>query len=239
MDTRPSSPIIKEEMKKIFLEQGCNVIDVDFNTTPAVQHGVRYFKADGGIIISASHNEPNWNGWKFLRNTGSVLKPEEIKEVIITSKNPKKEKSEKRGTEENKGKELRKSYIDFILKTIGEKGIEDIKKSNLKIVADPNGGAAITIIRPLFEKLNVQVIGKNMELGVFNRLIEPNEKSLAYLAYYVEDLGADLGAGWDCDGDRVELVIPDDSQFSRKRGRMMIISLPFLENIIQKLLKWK
>jgi len=221
MDTRPSSPIIKEDMKKVFLEQGIDVYDVGFNTTPAIQHGVRIYKADGGVIISASHNEPIWNGWKFLRKTGSVLKPEEIQEVINNSKNPEKNKSETRGKSEDRGSELRKDYVNFVLKHIGQEGLIEIQNSNFTVVVDPNGGSAATIIKDLLKKLNVKIVEKNMELGVFNRLVEPNEKSLAYLAFYVEDIGADIGAGWDCDGDRVELVIPNSSNFSRERGRML------------------
>jgi len=224
MDTRPSSPVIKEDMKKIFLQQGIDVYDVGFNTTPAIQHGVRKYCADGGVIISASHNEPMWNGWKLLRKTGSVLKPEEIQEVIDNSKNSNslsKNKSKQRGISEERGSELRKSYVNFILDRIGEKGIIAIQNANFKVVVDPNGGAASTVIKDLLNKLNIETISKNMSLGVFNRLIEPNEKSLAYLAYYVEDLNADIGAGWDCDGDRVELVIPNSSKFSRERGRML------------------
>jgi len=220
-DTRPSSPIIKEEMKKIFMQQGVDVYDVGFNTTPAIQLGVRHYKADGGIIISASHNEPIWNGWKLLRETGSVLKPEEIQEVITNSKNPKNIMSETRGKLEYLGSELRKIYIDFVLSAIGEKGIIEIQNAHFKVVVDPNGGTAATVIKDILKRLNVKIVEKNMELGVFNRLIEPNEKSLAYLAYYVEDLNADIGAGWDCDGDRVELVIPNNSNFSRERGRML------------------
>jgi phosphomannomutase/phosphoglucomutase len=220
MDTRPSSNVIKELMKKTFLEQGVNVIDVGYNTTPAVQHGIRHFKADGGVMITASHNEPDHNGWKFMNNTGSVLNQEEIIEVIEDSKNPKSEEVEK-GTVEDKEEELQKSYIDFVLDIIGQERINNIKDTNLKIIVDPNGGTAATIIKPLLEKLNIQVVEKNMELGVFNRLIEPNQESLTYLADEVEKSNADLGAGWDCDGDRVELVIPNNSEFSKERGRML------------------
>jgi phosphomannomutase/phosphoglucomutase len=220
MDTRPSSKTIKELMKKSFIEQGINVIDAGYNTTPAIQHGVRHFKADGGVMITASHNEPEFNGWKFLRNNGSVLKPEEIQEVIENSKNPISEKAEK-GKEENKEKELQKSYVDFVLKLLGKEGIKKIRKANLKVVVDPNGGTAATVIKQLLKKLNVRVIEKNMELCKFNRLIEPNAESLSYLADEIEKSNADLAAGWDCDGDRVELVIPGGSSFSKEMGTML------------------
>ncbi len=121
----------------------------------------------------------------------------------------------------DKGKELGDSYIQFILDSVGKDGVESIRNAKLKIVVDPNGGSATVLLKDLFEKLGVETIYKNMELGVFNRLVEPNEKSLAYLAFYVEDLNADLGAGWDCDGDRVEVVIPNSSEFTKTNGRML------------------
>ena len=218
MDTRSSSGTIKELMKKTLLEQGVDVVDVGFNTTPAIQQGVRYFKASGGIIITASHNEPQYNGWKFLGKNSSLLKQEEIQEIIKIRKI---QKIEEKGKIEYKEKELQKSYINFVLDVLGKQRIENIKKANLKIVVDPNGGTAATVIKQILEKLNVIVICKNMELGIFNRLIEPNEKSLSYLADYVEKVNADLGAGWDCDGDRVGLVIPNNSLFSEKHGKIL------------------
>jgi len=221
MDTRPSSSTIKEEMKNIFISEGIGVIDVGFNTTPAIQHGVREFKADGGVIISASHNEPEWNGWKLLSNKGSVLSQKDIKGIIEKRKAAKPSSSKEKGNVVDRGRELRESYIRFVLDSIGKDGLESIKKAKLKVVVDPNGGAATVTIKDLFEKIGITAIYKNMDLGVFNRIIEPNEKSLAYLAFYVEDLNADLGAGWDCDGDRVEIVLPNDSEFTKTNGRML------------------
>ncbi|MBN2111894.1 hypothetical protein JW707_02215, partial [Candidatus Woesearchaeota archaeon] len=221
MDTRPSSAHIKEEMKKVFLEEGFDVIDVGFNTTPAIQLGVREFKAGGGVVISASHNEPEYNGWKFLSEKGSLLAPEEAEEVIRNRKKEIKPSNGQRGKSVDKSTELREIYVKFVLDTVGEEGIEAIRKANLKVVVDPNGGAARVVIKDILEKTGVDAVYKNMNLGVFNRLIEPNEKSLAYLAFYVEDLKADLGAGWDCDGDRVELVLPNKSEFVKRNGKML------------------
>ncbi len=221
MDTRPSSPHIKEEMKKVFLGEGFDVIDVGFNTTPAIQLGVRHFNAGGGVIISASHNEPEWNGWKLLSENGSILPVDEINDVIKATKGGLKGTNEKRGNDIDKAMELRQAYVDFVLDCIGKDGIEKIKNAKLNVVVDPNGGTAITVIRDILEKAGVNTVYKNMDLGVFNRLIEPNQKSLAYLSFYVEDLNADIGAGWDCDGDRVELVIPNDSDFVKRNGKML------------------
>ena len=220
MDTRHSSIKIKEEMKSVFFAEGFKVIDAGINTTPAVQHGVREYKADGGVMITASHNEPEWNGWKLLSEKGSVLEPKDVDEVIKGSKKEHKPGKEK-GEAIDKSDELKELYVKFVLDTIGKNGIEEIKKAGLTIVIDPNGGTAAVVMAEILDKAGVKYDAKNMEIGVFKRLIEPNEKSLAYLSFHVDDLKADLGAGWDCDGDRVEIVLPNSSKFARERGSML------------------
>jgi len=222
MDTRPSSGIIHSQMKSTLLASGIGVIDAGFNTTPAIQHGVRVCKADGGIIISASHNEPEWNGWKLLSQTGAILSKEDMEQIIRMRHDPNQDDPEaKQGSSVDKSKELRDEYITFLLNTLGKDAVSMIRKASPKLVLDPNGGAATVLLRELFSKIAVQPVYKNMELGVFNRLIEPNTLSLAYLTFYVEDLNADLGAGWDCDGDRVEIVLPNNSPFTQQHGKII------------------
>src|SRR3989339_1957506 len=78
-DTRASGQKIKDSILRIL---DCNFIDVGVAPTPAVEFAVRHFDADGGIIITASHNEPYWNGFKFLSQDGSVLSGKEMGIVI-------------------------------------------------------------------------------------------------------------------------------------------------------------
>src|SRR3989344_2853173 len=73
-DTRQGSA----ELKKAVIDVFSFVIDVGIATTPAVELAVREYKLDGGVIITASHNEPEWNGFKFLDRDGAVLRPEGI-----------------------------------------------------------------------------------------------------------------------------------------------------------------
>ena len=221
MDTRPSGEKVKKEMTKVFLDEGFDVVDVGINTTPAIQLGVRHFEAGGGVIITASHNEPEWNGWKLLSETGSMLAVEDIAEVIKNANSSPKGKTESSGKSVDKAEELKKAYVDFVIGLVGKEGIDAIKKAKVKIVLDPNGGSAATVIGEIMKKAGVNAVYKNMEIGVFKRLIEPNPKSLAYLSFYVDDLKADLGAGWDCDGDRVEIVLHDSSDFVKRNGKML------------------
>src|SRR3989338_2539690 len=82
-DTRPSSNELKKSIINI-ISHSIDVIDVGFNTTPAVEMAVRIYSTDGGIMITASHNEPEWNGFKFLSNDGSMLKPSDSDEIIAS-----------------------------------------------------------------------------------------------------------------------------------------------------------
>ncbi len=122
----------------------------------------------------------------------------------------------------NKNREAIDLYINFVLKRIGKKEIDKIKKSKFKILLDPNGGSAIKILGKLFKKLGVRVKIINNKLGQFRRLIEPNVKSLAYLGKKVDKGGFEFGCGFDCDADRVEFLVPSGSKFSREmRGQMV------------------
>ena len=77
-DTSPSRDIIKNA---VFEAADCDIIDVGIASTPMTEFAVRHFKANGGVIITASHNEPYWNGFKFLDNDGVVLRPNDMEKV--------------------------------------------------------------------------------------------------------------------------------------------------------------
>jgi len=207
MDTRQSSPEIKKVMTEKFITNGCDIIDSGVNTTPAIELAVREHKADGGVIITGSHNEPEYNGWKFLNTNGSILEPEDADLVISNyRKGTKITAAKTKGNIVDKTEEIRKAYIKFVLSSVGKEGIEKIKSKKLKIIVDPNGGAAATVIREVLQQLGADIVEKNMKLGEFKRPIEPNSKTLVYLSNAVKKEKADLAAGFDCDGDRVEMI---------------------------------
>src|SRR3989338_6171162 len=83
MDTRPSGVQITDSILGVL---DCNFIDVGIAPTPVVEFAVRHFNADGGIIITASNNEPFWNGFKFLNPDSSILNEKDINLVIQGSK---------------------------------------------------------------------------------------------------------------------------------------------------------
>ncbi len=234
-DTRPSKDILKNAVIEVL---DCDIIDIGIASTPMIEFAVRHFKADGGIIITASHNEPYWNGFKFLDKDGAVLRLKDMEKVIksynkIKTLNNKnflnkyayKNKSinkltikkiykkynvmkieDFQDTENQRfSREINNEYSNYILSFLSNDDKNKIKNSKLKIIIDPNGGTGI-IAKKILGKLNVAVHGINMEYGVFNRVVEPNEDSLIYLANIVRDKKYDFAAGFDCDADRVEIV---------------------------------
>tara|TARA_Y100000310_G_scaffold241784_1_gene245849 strand:- start:12473 stop:13813 length:1341 start_codon:yes stop_codon:yes gene_type:complete len=201
-DTRQS----RDTLKNAVLEAlDCNVIDIGIASTPMTEFAVRHFKADGGIIITASHNEPYWNGFKFLDKDGAVLRPEDMEKVIKTYNEINKINNIKTKKVIKKYDEINQAYQDYILNFLSEEEKNKIKNSKLKIIIDPNGGTGI-IAKEILKKLNVTVHGINMKYGFFNRTVEPNEESLIYLANIVREKKYDFAAGFDCDADRIEIV---------------------------------
>ena len=204
-DTRPSGAKISDAVMGIL---DCSFIDVGIAPTPAIEFAVRHFNADGGIIITASHNEPYWNGFKFLSNGGAVLGPKEMAPVIsnfkINSLSDFHKVNDRRILQKNA--EALKKYEEFLFEIIGMDSIRKIKSSGQKIVLDPNGGAGI-IAKRILEHVGVDVTGINMRYGEFNRQVEPTEDSLVYLKNTMDENKADFAAGFDCDADRVEILL--------------------------------
>lgn len=203
MDTRPSGIKLMDTIAGII---DANFIDVGILPTPAIEFAVRYFNADGGIIITASHNEPFWNGFKFLNSDGSILNEKDMNLVIQGSKSLKDfhKIQDRKVTERNT--EILREYTNFLFEIVGRENIENIKNSKQKIVIDPNGGTG-AVSKKILEQAGVEIIGTNMAYGEFNRKVEPSEDSLIYLKAMIDENNADFAAGFDCDADRVEILM--------------------------------
>ncbi len=217
-DSRPSSEELKKAMIESLVSLGCKIIDVGVAPTPAISFGVREYGCEGGIYITASHNEPEYNGWKFLWRDGALLRPDQIKEVIEavhktkTLPGPKvvdKVAPKPKAEIVNRHKDLIQKYVNFVLDLLGKEAVQAIKKTKLKIVVDPNGGAATTVIKQILDGLGIEGVYLNMGLGEFKRKVEPIEESLAYLVDVIKKEKADLAAGWDSDADRCEIVLSE------------------------------
>ena len=202
MDTRPSSKEIHDAMASYFEE----AYDLTCLPTPIAENSVREYHADGGIIITASHNPPAYNGFKFLDADGAVLRPHDAQRVISLYHFPEKETSVNNGNRSiDKHKEGIALYVKFITKIMGNKALQMIRNAHPKLLLDPNGGAGI-VYHEVLRELEIPADVINSTLGKFAREIEPTASSLHGLKASISRGGYAIAAGFDCDADRVELA---------------------------------
>jgi len=200
-DARPSSPELKKGLIEGLLDEGVKVIDQGYTTTPYHYYTVYQQHADGGLMITASHNPYRYNGVKFTmppsRERDDFM--DVIKEIA------------RRGifkNNEQKGEvvpfpESRK-YVDDIVSRF------DLQKAkNMKIVLNGGGGMITLFLKKLQDVLPCKVILMNEEL-LFDLKHEPlnpiKEESLASLKNKVLEERADFGVAFDSDADRSGFV---------------------------------
>lgn len=202
-DMRLSSPKLHEGLTRGIAEGGCDVIDIGLVSTDCVYFAVGKFGYDAGVMITASHNPSEYNGFKMCRKEAVPLSGEagidQIKELILKNEFtlPK-----KLGTIEKH--DVESAYVQHLLSFVDKDKIKPFK-----IVIDAGNGMAGKIIPKLFSHLRCKVIPMFFELdGSFpHHLANPIEpENIAPLRERVLAEKADLGAAFDGDADRMFLV---------------------------------
>ncbi len=203
-DMRLSSPILKKYLISGLLSAGADVTDIGIVATPTFYFAVAKYKYDGGIMISASHNPKDWNGFKMVRSKAVPISGDSginfLKEEIEKGKLKPVEKSGKL----TKKKDVLLNQIKFDLK---HGKIKKIKP--LKIVADTANGAGSLYLNELFKYLPTKLIKLNFKLdGRFpaHEADPLKSENLKELQKAVIKHQADLGLSTDGDGDRIFFV---------------------------------
>ncbi|MEI6835286.1 MAG: phosphomannomutase/phosphoglucomutase [Candidatus Falkowbacteria bacterium] len=203
-DMRVSSPALKEKLISGLLSQGVSVTDFGLVSTPAFYFAVSSYNLDGGIMISASHNPGEWNGFKIVRakavpvsgETGLVWMRDKI---IANSFEP----SLKTGSLEIK-KDIAQEQLKHDCQYFN---LQNIKP--LKIVIDTANGMGAQYIFELFKNLPIVLLPLNFEFdGSFpaHEADPLKEENMAQLQKMIIEKEADLGIATDGDGDRVFFV---------------------------------
>ena len=199
-DVRLSGEKLAKAVSSGLTKAGCDVLYVNMVTTPMLYFSVMHFKADGGVQVTASHNPPEWNGFKLVKPGGATLSAgagmEELKDIVL---NRKYKESDKRGRTEEA--DALTPYVEFMT----SKFRLDRK---LRIAVDYSNGAAAIPFPKIAEKLGIEIEAINdVPDGRFpGHLPEPNEETLKDLQRFVVEVGADFGVGFDGDGDRAVFV---------------------------------
>jgi phosphomannomutase/phosphoglucomutase len=182
------------------LSSGCNITDVDVVSTPMLFFAMSHLKQNAGIMITASHNPPEWNGFKLFKPDGCIYGEEmaRIKQFASTVKGE--SLGQKRG-KITKCETLFRDYAEFISDKINV-------ERKLKIVADTANGVCGLFAPSLFERQGCDILTLNQKPdGRFPaHLPEPKESTLGELMRKVVETRADFGVGYDGDGDRAVFV---------------------------------
>ncbi len=199
-DIRLSSPALATALKEGLKDGGCDVLDIGLWGTEAVYFATFAGRLDGGIMVTASHNPPDYNGMKFVREESRPISADtglkDIAALIETGRLP--PPVAKRGTE--KPHDIHKEYLDHLLGYVDRS-----KLSKLKVVVNAGNGGAGLVVDQLEPHLPFEFIKMNHDAdgtfpnGVPNPMLEENR---AATSEAIRRSGADVGLAWDGDYDR-------------------------------------
>lgn len=216
-DARPSGKMISSLVANTLVGLGIDVLDLGLSTTPTVEVAVPIEKAQGGIILTASHNPKQWNALKLLNEKGEFVNAQDGAEILDIAENAAMEFAEvdDLGTYE-KNSDYMEKHIDAVL-ALDMVNPEAIKNAGFKVVVDAVNSTGGLIIPMLLERLNVECIELYCEPnGQFPHNPEPLKEHLEDISKLVVEKSADFGIVVDPDVDRLALISEDGSMFGEE-----------------------
>ncbi len=213
-DARISGSMVDSLVEGTLLGCGVDVINVGLCTTPGTEMAVITYKADGGIIITASHNPRQWNALKLLNERGEFLDDAEGKEVLAMAEDV----AWNYPTIDHIGKVIRRE--DFNAKHIEQVlalplvNVEAVRQRKFKVVVDAVNSVGGVVIPALLKELGCEVVELNCDpTGEFAHNPEPLPENLTEISELIRKEGADLGIVVDPDVDRLAFVMENGEMF--------------------------
>ena len=216
-DARISGEMIQNLVQFSLISMGIDIVDLGLSTTPTVELMVKKHNADGGIIITASHNPTQWNALKLLNENGEFLNSHEGKLIVDFSENKNFTFSqvEDLGTLTKENQSMNQ-HIDSVL-NLNLVNAEKIKAKKLKIVVDAVNSTGGIIVPDFLNKLDIEVIKLYCNPnGNFPHNPEPLKNSLKDLSNKVIETGADMGIAVDPDVDRLVFMCENGELFGEE-----------------------
>ncbi len=205
-DGRSSGTLLSSAVASGLMASGCSVYDVEMIPTPGLQYVTKKWRFDGGVVITASHNPPEYNGIKVMDADGIEISREkevEIEEIYY-------ERRWKVAGWESIGKMNVKTgaiqdYKDGIISHVDR---EKIEKARLKVVIDPANSVGALVSPSLLSELGCKVytVNANIDGSFPGRNPEPMLENLGTLCEAVRASGSNLGIAYDGDADRAIFV---------------------------------
>jgi phosphomannomutase len=192
-DGRSSGKSLKRAFAKGMIFAGCDMIDMGEIATPVLLYNIRKTKGRGAVVITASHNPPEWNGFKFATSRGMFVNADEVEEIrdIFETESYIKGLGGKLLSDTNGEKRHIIAVVDLLDRDI-------IRERELKVVID---SPWFTEIANLLRGLGCEVSEITSKRG-----FEPEPENLTDLSAAVTSEGADIGFATDADGDRLGIV---------------------------------
>jgi phosphomannomutase/phosphoglucomutase len=196
-DCRPSSDRLRDALAKGLVAAGCQVTDIGVVPTPVLYHSVVRSQADGAVMITGSHNPPEYNGFKVVCGSGTIYgsQIQEVRRII-----------EAREFTSGEGvirqDDAVTPYVEDLVSRVR-------LERRVKAVFDAGNGTVGPVMHRLLERLNCDAVELFFEMdGTFpNHHPDPTvEKYLSHLISAVREQGAELGIAFDGDGDRIGAV---------------------------------
>ena len=212
-DGRISGGMVEDLVVGSLVACGVDVVKAGFASTPTTEMAVRFSKADGGIILTASHNPRQWNALKLLNEKGEFLTAAEGQAVLDCADSEDFHFAGVDSLGHVSEHDFTDEHIQAVLdlKDVDEQSISD---AGLTVVLDPINSVGALIMPKLLERLGVNCITINQEVtGEFAHNPEPLPRNLTELSETVIQYHADLGISVDPDVDRLAFICEDGTPF--------------------------
>jgi phosphomannomutase len=215
-DTRTSSPGLKGVIISGLVQVGCTVFDLGFSSTPSVFKEVAVQGLDGAVMVTASHNPPEWNGIKLIMKGGRGVFDDELERIqnIVPKEDVRLGRVFSR----------QPVYRDILEAKAGRNTAKGVK-----VALDLAGGVGSYFIPSLISYQGCETHTLHDTPGIFPRIIDPTVDPLTGLSTLVKERHCDVGFAYDCDADR--LVIVDQKANKMSGDATLLVCLRyFLEN---------
>ena len=215
-DARISGEMVEQMVCGTLLACGVDVVKAGFASTPTTEMAVIFEKADGGIILTASHNPKQWNALKLLNEKGEFLNAEEGAGILACAEEDNFDFADVDSIGSIEEKDFTDMHIDAVL-ALGAVDADAIRKAGFKVALDAVNSVGGIIMPRLFKRLGVECVEVNCTPdGHFAHNPEPLPANLTDLCRAVVDNKADLGVSVDPDVDRLALICEDGKPFGEE-----------------------
>lgn len=215
-DARISGEMVEQLVCGSLIACGVDVVKAGFASTPTTEMAVIFEQADGGIILTASHNPKQWNALKLLNEKGEFLNAAEGAAILECADSDNFDFADVDSIGTIEEKDFTDMHLDAVL-ALEAVDAEAVRKAGFKVVLDAVNSVGGIIMPRLLKRLGVECVELNCEpTGQFAHNPEPLPANLVQLCDAVVDSKADLGISVDPDVDRLALICEDGKPFGEE-----------------------